>query len=391
MKASKRTSSLVRVQSTALGDMVLDNQAAQDLGLAFKFCAQEMAAPAGPRLPPQSLSMSQTVPTPSTAAGKNLHWLLRYARHGGINLNACRDEATTLKNCFTPAAWRLLCRSVKASFLPILRNRHLCFDSLGLYAQSLVTHGFQVAPNAELLDYFIQSSYLFFDRMPSVPHKPIDMTLLRLATRCGGVSRAQLRLVSEWQAWGPGSVTPHMTWRAVLHRANQWHQRQQVAIEHDRHRATSAKATEGWKFACGPVAWHDCEIVPLVNGIDLWGEAQAMSNCLYKLRGLCQATGTPSRFFSVRRNGRRYATLELVCSLPELDGLEQQKLGECWRLQDCRLSHNRLPPEELIEQLSAFAMHYSAQASASPFGHAHTPLALVSSQGPCEQNRQKAS
>ena len=62
------------------------------------------------------------------------------------------------------------------------RNR---VGSLVQYSQELVDSGFQVAPDSELLDYLIQSSYYFFDRMPNTPNKKDEMTLLSLATRHG--------------------------------------------------------------------------------------------------------------------------------------------------------------------------------------------------------------
>lgn len=296
--------------------------------------------------------------SPATAS-KDLHWLQRYARHGLVKLDVGQPEAIAIKSCFTQAAWRLLCRSSRDSFIPILRNRRLAFDSLVHYAQTLVEHGFQVAPNPELLNYFIQSSYLFFDRMPGVPHDPDEMTLLRLATRCGGVSRAQLRRVQEWITWGLGSVTTRMTWRAVLRRADQWHRRQQVIVEQARASCPSAEAHNDWDFACGQVAWEGYDIIPLARDIDLWDEGQAMSNCLYKLRYLCRRTTEPSRFFSVRKHGRRYATLELVGNPSHQCGRGLERLHGRWHLQDCRLSYNRLPSEALIKTLSELAVHYS--------------------------------
>ena len=172
----------------------------------------------------------------------------------------------------------------------------------------------------------------------------------------------------------------------MLRRADQWHLRQQVAVEHARSRATRVGAPAAWEFACGRVAWQGYEIVPLVNSIDLWDEGQAMSSCLYKLRRLCQAASAPSRFFSVRRNGRRHATLELVENMPDA-GLDTpagtagtEKMGARWYLQDCRLSHNRLPPEALLELLTGFAMNYSkhsSQSCPSPLGKAQAKLPLA--------------
>jgi hypothetical protein len=303
--------------------------------------------------------------TPSEAAGK-MHWLLRYARRCQLKGEASELTAHAIKRRFTPAAWRLLCRSSRESFIPILRNQRLAFDSLVRYAQSLVENGFQVAPNPEFLDYFIQSSYLFFDRKPSVPHKQCEMTLLRLATRCGGVSREPLRRVEEWLNWGQGSVTAHMTWRAVLRRADEWHRRQQAVVEQARANHASAQVPQGWDFVCGPLNWEGYDIIPLVNDIDLWDEGQAMSSCLYKIRRFCSKSSEPSRFFSVRKNGLRCATLELVRGRPYKSRHGLGLMDGPWYLQDCRLSHNRLPPEDLLKRLTDFARYYSDLAGASP-------------------------
>lgn len=305
---------------------------------------------------------------PSVAAGHSLHWLLRYARHCQVKLDAREVPASALKRQFTPAAWRLLCRSGRESFTPILRNRHLAFSSLVHYTQTLVEHGFQHAPNPEFLDYFIQSSYLFFDRMPHVPDKPDEMTLLRLATRSGGVSRAQLGRINEWLAWGKGAVTTRMKWHAVLRRADEWHRRQQMVVEQARASHANAEAPKSWDFACGPVVWEGYGILPLVNEIEVWDEGQAMVSCLYKIRRLCNHKHEPSRFFSVRKNGLRFATLELVQGKP---GESWHGLGQAdgmWQLQDCRLSHNRLPPDDLVRRLTDFARHYSRLAGTSPAG-----------------------
>lgn len=125
---------------------------------------------------------TQVTGTPTTDASKDLHWLSRYAHHVHFRPDIRLPYATAIKSCFSAAAWRLLCRSDRSSFIPILRNQQLSFDSLIHYTQTLVDNGFQVAPSPELLDYFIQASYYFFDRMPSAPASQDEMTLLRLAT-----------------------------------------------------------------------------------------------------------------------------------------------------------------------------------------------------------------
>ncbi len=292
--------------------------------------------------------------TSSVAMGKDLHWLLRYARHCQAKLDAHQSEANAIKSCFTPAAWRLVCRSERASFIPILRNRRLRFNSLIHYTQTLVESGFQVAPNPILLDYLIQSSYYFFDRVPKVPGSQKEMILLRLATRHGAVSRKDFQRAHEC-----GSVNIRMTWPSVLRRANDLHLRQRLVVDHAKANDNSAEAQKGWHFACGALPWRGYEITPLANDIDLWDEGQAMSSCLYRLRHLCGLVDAHSRYFSVKKNGRRYATLELVRDLPQERMHGPDRIHGRWRLQDLRLSHNRLPSEDLVKMLTDFGQHYN--------------------------------
>ena len=302
---------------------------------------------------------TQVTGTPAPAGTKKLHWLSRYARHVHLRPDICEPDADAIKSCFSAAAWRLLCRSDRNSFIPILRNQHLRYDSLVHYTQTLVDNGFQVAPSPELLDYFIQASYYFFDRMPSVPDSQDEMTLLRLATRHGAVSRMALQRVHEWLDQDHGSVTTRMTWCSVLRRANDWHRREQLVVDHARGSDNSAEPARTWHFACGPLAWRGYSIMPLANEIDLWDEGQAMSSCLHKLRYLCRKSNVPSRFFSVRKDGRRYATLELVRDLPARGMRGPDRLYGRWRLQDCRLSHNRLPSDALVKMLIDFGKQYN--------------------------------
>lgn len=157
-----------------------------------------------------------------TTSGRNMRWLLRYAHHCRVQLDLRQPEANAIRGQFTKAAWRLLCRSNRDCFLPILRNRKLNFDSLVCYALALVQNGFQEAPSQELLAHLIQSSYYFFDQKPGVPTSSNEITLLRLAKRHGTVGRMDFMRVHDWQSFAGGTVTPHMTWASVLRRADAW-------------------------------------------------------------------------------------------------------------------------------------------------------------------------
>lgn len=298
------------------------------------------------------------VKLPVAAAGKDISWLLRYARHCRVELDASRPEANALKSCFTQAAWRLVCRSGRDSFIPILRSRSLTFGSLRQYTQTLVENGFQTAPSPEMLDYFIRASYVFFDRMPSVPENLEEMTILHLATRHGLVTSEQLRRVHEWIGLDGIALTKRMTWTSVLRRANTSHQRQQLSVICDKANINSGEKNS-WHFACGMLNWRSYEISPLANEVTLWDEGQAMSSCLRRLRRLCNKTSEPSRFFSVTKNGRRHATLELVREPAHERMRGPDRIYGRWQLQDCRLSCNKLPSAKLIEALTDFSWHYN--------------------------------
>ena len=301
---------------------------------------------------------SSSVRLPLAAASKHISWVLRYARHCQVTLDASRPEANALKSCFTQAAWRLVCRSGRDSFIPILRNRSLSFDSLVHYTQTLVENGFQTAPAPVMLDYFIRASYLFFDRTPSVPDDLEEMTILHLATRHGLVKSEQLRRVHEWVGRDGISLTKRMTWTSVLRRANTSLQRQRLSVMYDKANI-SLTEKNGWHFACGKLDWRSYEISPLADEVTLWDEGQAMSSCLYNLRRLCNKASVPSRFFSVTKNGRRHATLELVRERVHERMRGPDRIYGRWQLQDCRLSCNRLPSAKLIAAMTDFGWHYN--------------------------------
>ena len=210
------------------------------------------------------------------------------------------------------------------------------------YTQTLVEYGFQVAPDPKFLDYLIQSSYQYFDRMPKVLDGKDELTMLRLATRHGAVSRKDFQHVHEWVVPGRGAVTTRMSWPEVLRRANDWHLRQQLVVDHAKSTQNGLDANNGRHFSCGDLRWRGYEIASLANDINLWDEGHAMASCLYRLRNLCKVVEEPSRFFSIRKNGRRYATMELVRDQPRAHMHGPDRIHGRWRLQDCRLSHNRL-------------------------------------------------
>lgn len=145
-------------------------------------------------------------PEPPPTSISDTAWLLRYAAHCQLVLDPALQPEQALRQCFG-SSWKLLCRSGRDPFLPILRNRQLSFQDLALYAKALVDGGWQEAPDPRLLGQLIQQSYEYFDSGPAVPVARKDMLLMRLAGRQGKVVQRDFLLVTRWLFSGASRVT----------------------------------------------------------------------------------------------------------------------------------------------------------------------------------------
>lgn len=114
---------------------------------------------------------------------------------------------------------------------------------------------------------------------------------------------------------------------------------------------------EAWHFYCRGLDWRSYRIEPIGKPSQLWLEGLHQGNCLYKLRFECDAL-KPSRFFSIRRAGRRVATLELSWRSPERGDRGMNLILVSWELQDLRKSYNRLADQEMLSCMHAFARQY---------------------------------
>ena len=142
-----------------------------------------------------------------------------------------------------------------------------------------------------------------------------------------------------------------MKWSRLVKSANLWRQRERIRLNH--------LTQQSWSFHCQKLQWCGYEVIPLDTPLALFDEAMAMGTCLYSLRSLCCKSSFPSRFFSLRNKGQRVATFELT-----YDGLKTcSKQGRSrkahWKLQDARLSFNRLISKKLTADLLVFAEMYS--------------------------------
>ena len=269
-----------------------------------------------------------------------MEWLLRYARYRGLALQHPLGPAHALRTQFGVPAWRLLCRSGRDPFLPIISNRKFGFHDLEAYVAKLIDNGWQVAPAAHLIQHVVDQTYLYLDEPPDAPIKECDLTLLRIAERAGTVSRLQFAQVREWVVREKPPVDARRNWRRMVGEASAWRQEMTVRVR--------AESFTAWEFAIDKYDTSDFGFVALKTPADLWVEGVAMSHCLYAIRRCC-GHPKPSRFFSMRRGERRVATVEL----------RPHKVGAGWFVRDVRLSFNRLPGRDVIGAAELLARAYS--------------------------------
>lgn len=279
-----------------------------------------------------------------------MKWLARYAIHCGVTPQPGKTLAQTIRARFPLAAWRLVCRSNRKDLLPILRCRHFTLDDLVIYATRIHADGWKVAPPGIVLAYLLRQSRAYFNKPPKIPSETYELDLLWVAGHAPRVTWAELAMVGSWAGRDPWCLRRQQQWRTMVESARRWRHESDV---------TAARFGDtAWYFYCRRLNWWGYEIVPLDTGVEVWREGVAMSTCLYRLRKDCERNGG-SRFFSIRRRGKRFATLELVFEPPKRASRGLEALYGRWRFQDCRLRFNQLPDAHLQEMCELFATQYT--------------------------------
>ena len=300
----------------------------------------------------------------------DLSWLVRYAIRCGFKPSAEVTMLEALRGAFGSGGWRVVCRTPKVRFIPILRNRELSLDSLITYCQRLSRRSFVQAPQAVLLRYFIQQRRLFLNLACRVPEDS-DYALMRVANRESNLKMRDIAVVSNWANQARVVIQSQHKWSSLLRRAIAHRELQRMQL--------AAVKEAPWYFYCRPMDWRGYRVEPIANSAELWLEGAAMGSCLYKLRHECSAA-QQNRFFSIKKDGKRLATLELIWSPPreEYKGMDR-RLGR-WQLQDLRLSFNRLPSQHLLEAMHAFAGMFNFWAKRPgrmPHGHLEEILGRI--------------
>lgn len=298
----------------------------------------------------------------ATSPLQNLGWLIRYARHTGMDLPVEGNPLPEIRSMFTAGAWRLLCRSARKDYLPILRNRELNLHSLVHFCEQLVKRSFVVAPPAVLLHFFVNQRRLYLSLPCRIPEGD-DYDLIRVAARSPVLKTSDIASVANWVNQAGVAISARNSWGVLVVRARRFWQEQE--------RGLMEEEQDSWYFFCRGLDWRGYRIEPIAQPFQLWLEGRSQGNCLYKLRFECEAL-KPSRFFSIRRAGRRVATLELSWRSPERGDRGMNLILGSWELQDLRKSYNRLPGEGLLSCMQAFARQYDNWAKRPgrmPAGH----------------------
>lgn len=282
----------------------------------------------------------------------DLRWLVRYARHCGFHVDAEGGIEQALRSAFGAPAWRIICRSHKRTFLPILRNRELSIHSLITYCRRLAVHSFVLAPQPILLAFFTNQRRAFFNRTCRIP-EPEDYELMRVANRERSLRLRDIAVVANWVHQERTQIQPSHRWSSLVIRAGEYFEGLGIRVQFE--------DQEPWHFFCGHVLWRSFRIEPIREPVGLWKQGQRQGNCLYKLRFECGAL-KPSRFFAVYRGGRLLATLELAWRPPQRCDRGMDRLWGHWFLQDLRLAFNRLPDEALLNAMQDFACQYNTWA-----------------------------
>lgn len=319
-------------------------------------------------------TVKQNAPTarPVLPAVMNeLRWLTRYANHCGFHVAGHAPMLQALRSAFGAAAWRIICRSPKACFIPILRNQELSIHSLISYCKRLAQRSFFQAPKPLLLTYFVQQRRLYFDRPCRIPQDN-DYDLIRVANRHPTLHLRDIACVENWAHQSGTAILPAHKWIALINRARKYNEREQVHLASAKH--------QPWHFFCRTTAWRGYQVEPITDTAALWHEGQRHGTCLYRLRYECTAAA-PSRFFMISRQGRSIATLELSWRLPVSEFVGMDRVWGKWEMQDLRLSFNRLPDEALVNVMQAFAVMYniwSKRPRRAPDGYIEDLLSRIS-------------
>ena len=159
-------------------------------------------------------------------------------------------------------------------------------------------------------------------------------------------------------------------WSWFLKRSQEWHE-EQNRIRDERWRDRLAARQEEQKIQRGKLektVWDSLveeseidglQVVPLTSGIDLLYEGREMHNCVDRDYFMSDCSSNSIRLFSIRKEGKRLATLQIVRQKPQtgysLDwNISQEKTdnqfgGQCgWQVGQCYGPCNQTVDETVL-------------------------------------------
>jgi hypothetical protein len=139
----------------------------------------------------------------------------------------------------------------------------------------------------------------------------------------------------------PDALQKRAGWKWIERQSEAWHA---IWLEEQARQQTAVNYT--WRSAIDTYLDGDHEVIPLLSSIDLAVEGSKMHHCVATYDAYCHEGR--SRIFSIRREGKRVATAELVFN------------GRSWHLNQNRGPCNRPPGQEIMAVARRLQDRYNA-------------------------------
>lgn len=159
--------------------------------------------------------------------------------------------------------------------------------------------------------------------------------------------RDEYHLAVDWlfhylaNGGSPDAHQKRAGWKWIERQSEAWHA---AWLEEQAREQTATSYT--WRSAIGAYFDGNYEVIPLRSSIDLAVEGARMHHCVATYAAYCHAGS--SRIFSIRSEGKRVATAELVFN------------GRSWRLNQNRGPCNRPPSQEIMAVAKRLQDRYTA-------------------------------
>lgn len=261
------------------------------------------------------------------------------------------------KNGITPAGWRYLTK-LPSRFAHIIVNR-MPMRSIVPCINWLATIG--VVPRYSLMKNIV-NMHAYGDEVIGMMRAAFThASKMRRGVRT--FYEDELQLVVDWFCEGgrPRALDNNQrraNWSWFMRQQEEWHARMHAEggerAAEENARAKEKKINETWTSLVEEFEYKEYRIKPLVSTYDLIDEGEDMRHCVGGYTRQCKSN--MSRIFSIMKNGRKVATLELSKSY--MDGEFGSAPGK-WTVHQCRGKGNSTVSEVIKKVAEHVKTKYS--------------------------------